>query len=48
MLDWDNGEISTRKYIVSIKLLWLYLVQHMLHQIKAQQFFTEFGLYQQC
>ena len=30
------------------KLLVLYLVQHMLHQIKAQQFHTDFGLYQQC
>ena len=27
---------------ISIKLLCLYLVQHMLHQIKAQQFYTNF------
>ena len=26
----------------------VYLVQHMLHQIKAQQFYTDLGLYQQC
>ena len=30
---------------MSIKLLCLYLVQHMLHQIKAQQFHTDLGLY---
>ena len=29
---------------LSIKLLCLYLVQHMLHQIKAQQFHTNFLL----
>ena len=29
-------------------MLCLYLVQHMLHQIKAQQFYTDLGLYQQC
>ena len=29
-------------------MLWLYLVQHMLHQIKAQQFHTDLVLYQQC
>ena len=28
----------------SMKLLCLYLVQHMLHQIKAQQFYTDLGL----
>ena len=33
---------------ISIKLLCLYLVQHMLHQIKAQQFYNDFGLYQLC
>ena len=33
---------------ISIKLLCLYLVQHMLHQIKPQQFFTDLGLYRQC
>ena len=27
---------------ISVKLLRLYLVQHMLHQIKAQQFYTHF------
>ena len=27
---------------MSIKLLCLYLVQHMLHQIKAQPFYTNF------
>ena len=31
---------------MSMKLLCLYLVQHLLHQIKAQQFYTD--LYQQC
>ena len=41
MLDQDNGEIS-------IKLLCLYLVQYMLCQIKAQQFYTDLGLYLQC
>ena len=30
-----------------IKLLGLYLAQHMLHQIKAQQFYTDSDLYQQ-
>ena len=44
MLDWDNGDISTG--IIRIKLLWLDLVQHMLHQIKAQQFYTDLGCYQ--
>ena len=33
---------------ISIKMLCLHLVQHMLHQIKAQQFYTDFGLYQLC
>ena len=45
MLDLDNGDISTGKLV---KMLCPYLVQHMLHQIKAQQFYTELGLYQQC
>ena len=27
---------------ISIKLLCLYLVQHQLHQIKAQQFYANF------
>ena len=31
-----------------MKLLRLYLVQHLLHQIKAQQFYTDLELYQQC
>ena len=29
-------------------MLCLYLVQLMLHQIKAQQFYTDLDLYQQC
>ena len=33
---------------ISIKLLCFYLVQHMLHQIKAQQFYNDLGLYQPC
>ena len=32
----------------SIKLLCLYLVQHMLNQIKAQQFYSDLGLCQLC
>ena len=36
-----NSTIFCRiETIISIKLLCFYLVQHMLHQIKAQQFFT--------
>ena len=31
-----------------MKLLCLYLVQHLMHQIKAQQFYTDLDLYQQC
>ena len=31
-----------------MKLLCLYLMQHLLHQIKAQQFYTDLDLYQQC
>ena len=31
-----------------MKLLCLYLVQHLLHQIKAQKFYTDLDLYQQC
>ena len=34
--------------IISTKLLCLYLVQHLLHQIKAQQFYSDLDLYQQC
>ena len=33
-------------YKISIKSLCLYLVQHMLHKIKAQQFYNDLGLYQ--
>ena len=33
---------------MSMKLLCLYLVQNLLHQIKAQQFYTDLDLYQQC
>ena len=33
---------------ISIKLLCLYLVQHLLHQRKAQHFYTDLDLYQQC
>ena len=33
---------------MSMKLLCLYLVQHLLHQIKVQQFYTDLDLYQQC
>ena len=33
---------------ISIKLLCLYLVQHLLHQIKALQFYTDLGFYQLC
>ena len=33
---------------MSIKLLCLYFVQHLQHQIKAQQFYTDLDLYQQC
>ena len=32
---------------MSIKLLCSYLVQHMLHQINAQQFYTDLDSYQQ-
>ena len=45
MLDLDNGEICTR---ISIKLSCLYLVQHLLHQIKVQQFYADLDLFQQC
>ena len=45
-----NTEImETPKYWkISIKLLCLYLVQHLMHQLKAQQFYTDLSLYQQC
>ena len=38
--------METLVHEISIKLMWLYLVQHMLHQIKAQQFYTDLGLQQ--
>ena len=46
----DNGDISTGKLLISIKLLCLYLVQlqNMLHQIKAQQIYTDLCFHQQC
>ena len=44
MVDWDNGEICT---LNEYKLLCLYLVQQMLHQISAQQFYSDLDLYQQ-
>ena len=33
---------------MSIKLLCFYMVQHMLHQIKAHQFYNDLDSYQQC
>ena len=44
-------KIKLCKYInkhqnTRIKLLCLYLVQHMLHKVKAQQFYSAFGLHQ--
>ena len=33
---------------ISIKLLCLYLAQHLLHQIKAQQFYSDLDFYQLC
>ena len=30
---------------ISIRLLYLYLVHHMLHQIKATQFYSIFSIY---
>ena len=30
--------------IINVKLWYLYLVQHMLHQIKAPQFYTDLGI----
>ena len=32
----------------SIKLWCLYLVQHMLHQIKAPKFYTDLVLHREC
>ena len=45
MLDWDNEKLVLEN---GHKLLCLYLVQQMLHQIKAQQFYTDLDLNQQC
>ena len=42
----ENSITSTNK-MGGIKMLCLYLVQHILHQIKAQQFYTDSDLYQQ-
>ena len=33
---------------ITIKWFSLYLVQHMLHQINAPQFYTYLGLHVQC
>ena len=38
MLDGDNEEICSRKLYKTV----------MLHQIKAQPFYTDLGHYQQC
>ena len=46
MLDRDNWRILY--YKMSIQLLCRYLVQHLLHQIKAQQFYNDLDHYQQC
>ena len=46
MLDRDTGDIKVMENL--LKLLCLHLVQQMLHQIKAQQFYTDLGLYLQC
>ena len=35
-------ETDLTQYIISIQLVCLYLVQHMLHQIKAKQFYSNF------
>ena len=42
-----NARARYKRYefkTISIKLWCLYLVQHMLHQIKAPQFYTDLGL----
>ena len=46
MLDWDNGEISTRKLVK--KIVVPLFGTDMLHQIKAKQFHTVLYTYQQC
>ena len=33
---------------IGIKLWCFYLVQHMLHQIEAPQFYTDLGLQKHC
>ena len=35
-------------YKISLKLWCLYLVQHLLHQIKAPQFYTDLVFQKQC
>ena len=40
--------VPSTSALVSIKLCCLYLVQHMLHQIKAPQFYTDLGLQKHC
>ena len=47
MLESITKDISLSKKI-SIKLWCLYLVQHILHQIKVPQFDTDFGLQKHC
>ena len=42
MLESIAKDISLK--VMSIKLWCLYLVQHMLHQIKTSQFYTDLGL----
>ena len=46
MLESITKDISFLK--LSVKLWCLYLVQHMLHQIKAPQFYTDLGVKIQC
>ena len=46
MLESITKDISLR--LISIKLWCLYLVQHMLHQIKASQFYTDLGFQKHC
>ena len=46
MLDWDNGELINIRKLVLNCCAFFYLVQHILHQIKAQQLYNDLGLYQ--
>ena len=46
MLDCITEDIIFRKLVY--KLWCLYLVQQMLHKIKAPQFYTDLGLHRQC